>query len=802
MLNLPSLFLAVITSSFLFGQQTIQEAAYLSFCKNTNHSDTFFIKNPSLNTSEWTKDQVGQTILFNKELINSENFTQKGAFIYFEATLNVKQADGLVLYFDEFTIPKGGLLYIQGNHSKKRFTYTSDDNQDGGSFSTLLVDGEVLSFIYQHPLNTLGPIFKLNEIGVINKQQKKTRRKKAFGSSGNCLLNVNCSEGNNWQDQKRAVVRILTKNNGALLQCSGTIMNNTNEDFTPYILTAEHCANKANTDIYSTTSDLDDWQFYFNYESSDCNNPASESDINFQTMIGATFVAQSHDRGGDNGSDFYLVKLKQNIPTSYCVHYSGWNRENTPALSGVTIHHPKFDIKKISTFTSPTVSDASINNVADTYWVTQWTATANGHSITESGSSGAPLFDQNKHFVGSLNGGNTACNKLNGYDWYGKLAYSWESNGTTANRQLKPHLDPTNSGVMTLNGKGSLATPQITISASATNVCDDETILFSITAQSNQGSAPTYQWFVNNILKSTATSYSSNELKNNDIVKAILTTSLNCVTSTQVESNTITMILKETFATAISIQTEEEIICTGTSAIFSISNQEGNGTYQWFKNNTPTVTTAQYTDNPTTNDEIKLVFTSTEECKTAAIATSNVITMTAQDDITPTITIAMATPLPICQDATVNFVATTAGKGTTGTIEWFKNDLTIANGNTVSLDNLNTNDSIRATLTSGLSCATATDTFSDTLKITTTVCTGISSLEELHDLIIFPNPFTDRIHIQGRNIKLITFRNTLGETLLITPYKQQIDCSSLPRGLYLLTVETNTQQKTLHFVKE
>jgi hypothetical protein len=32
------------------------------------------------------------------------------------------------------------------------------------------------------------------------------------------------------------------------------------------------------------------------------------------------------------------------------------------------------------------------------------------------------------------------------------MSYHWTSNGSTANRQLKPWLDPTNTGVLTLDG--------------------------------------------------------------------------------------------------------------------------------------------------------------------------------------------------------------------------------------------------------------------------------------------------------------------------------------------------------------
>ena len=61
---------------------------------------------------------------------------------------------------------------------------------------------------------------------------------------------------------------------------------------------------------------------------------------------------------------------------------------------------------------------------------------------TEPGSSGSPLFDQNHRVVGQLHGGYAACGN-NEADWYGRFSRSWSSIATW--------LDPTSSGVVTVN---------------------------------------------------------------------------------------------------------------------------------------------------------------------------------------------------------------------------------------------------------------------------------------------------------------------------------------------------------------
>ncbi|MDZ7778249.1 MAG: hypothetical protein U5L09_22835 [Bacteroidales bacterium] len=44
------------------------------------------------------------------------------------------------------------------------------------------------------------------------------------------------------------------------------------------------------------------------------------------------------------------------------MYYNGWSRVESPAQSGVTIHHPNGDIKKITTYTEPLTNGAFANN--------------------------------------------------------------------------------------------------------------------------------------------------------------------------------------------------------------------------------------------------------------------------------------------------------------------------------------------------------------------------------------------------------------------------------------------------------
>lgn len=262
-----------------------------------------------------------------------------------------------------------------------------------------------------------------------------------------CEVNVHCAEGDNWTQQTRSVVKILSKVNQNLYYCSGTLVNNTANDGAPLLLTAAHCAEGSGGDVASD-ADLALWIFYFNHETADCAGSIPSS--NEASLTGAIRLATS-EGNTDPGSDFLLLRLMDPVPDDYGPFYCGWDRKGDVSLSGVGIHHPNGDYKKISTYTQAVVSD-TWSGTADTHWKVNWSATANGHGVTEPGSSGSPLFNSAGQVIGTLTGGDSDCNNQNQPDYYGKVSYSWSSNGATANRQLKPWLDPLNTGVGECNG--------------------------------------------------------------------------------------------------------------------------------------------------------------------------------------------------------------------------------------------------------------------------------------------------------------------------------------------------------------
>ncbi|KAA1244481.1 T9SS type A sorting domain-containing protein [Aquimarina sp. RZ0] len=314
--------------------------------------------------------------------------------------LNIESsgAKSLNFTFSDFYLPEGAKLFVYNeNKTDVRGAFTNTNNKESRAFGIAPIQGDKVTIEYYQPASVKEkPALQIATVahdykGIFNIA-------KGFNDSGSCNNNVACSVGDDWRDQIKSVA-LITLANGTRF-CTGALINNTENDGTPYFLTANHC----------TGSSTANWVFVFNYQSASCSNVDGSLS---QSVSGSTLLKKGA------ATDYSLVQLSATPPDSYNVYYSGWDATGTQPTNTTGIHHPAGDIKKISfDYEAPSIS--GYGGSSNTHWrINDW-----NDGTTEPGSSGSPLYDQNKRIIGQLHGGSAACGN-NGYDAYGRFDLSF-----------------------------------------------------------------------------------------------------------------------------------------------------------------------------------------------------------------------------------------------------------------------------------------------------------------------------------------------------------------------------------------
>jgi lysyl endopeptidase len=370
--------------------------------------------------------------------------------------IRIKSAGALSLnfVFNDFFIPAGGHLYLYS--PSKDFVlgaYTSQNNNINNDLGTEFIKGDEAVIEYYEPKSVAGQGRLLLGMVVHGYIDINGWYPEKVNESGACNLDVMCPDGSPWANEIRSVARIAA--GGGL--CTGTLVNNTAQDGTPYFLTANHCNPAGMTSAV----------FRFNYNSTIC---GSQTSANSVAPPSNTWAANSINgsvlRATKADSDFGLVELNSTPSAAMNVYYAGWDNSGTTPTTAVGIHHPSGDVKKLAFDDDVLQSAQGLSTVANSEWrIEAWER----NTTTEGGSSGSGLWDQNHRIVGQLHGGQATCaNSIN--DYYGKFSMSWTGNGSSnAAQRLQNWLDPANT-TTTLDGYDPNNVPAYALDATVQSV--------------------------------------------------------------------------------------------------------------------------------------------------------------------------------------------------------------------------------------------------------------------------------------------------------------------------------------------
>jgi hypothetical protein len=338
-------------------------------------------------------------------------------------------ASGTGVHFRNFALADGEEVYVYGTAPESIVfgPFTDKGPWGSGEFWSGTVDGDTIVIEFYKRTSESGRGFEIFEVSHVLAELDWRLR---FNEPEvlDCEVDASCNPVN----ENNAVGRILYNDNG-LAVCTGTLLNDSAYDQTPYFLTANHCVK---SQAVAQTVEV-----YWFYQTTSCNSGVLRSGIVHQTG-GAHLLNTQRTR------DFSLLRLQNNAPEGAV--FSAWTSARQQIGASVFgLHHPGRgrppDIASYLRRSTGSITDKLIpcpaSGLTRGYRI-DWTV-----GIIEGGSSGSGLFTSNTHqLVGVLSCGpdpDTCSNPVGLYsgfaDFYSQIA---QYLGPATATLLPPIADP------------------------------------------------------------------------------------------------------------------------------------------------------------------------------------------------------------------------------------------------------------------------------------------------------------------------------------------------------------------------
>lgn len=376
--------------------------------------------------------------------------------ITWQLYLEVAGASSLQLFFDRFNLPLGGKLFILSPEGKLlKGAYTELNNTSLEALAIAPIRGDKLLLHYEGPSGyTRLPELSLKSVGYSFWEMpgfqylhpgmgQYNRGEPWFMGDYSCSPNVVAKP--EWTSQAHSQVLMIVR--GSVV-CSGSLINNTNQDGTAYILTASHCLNrnfKEKGNMAYIRESARQTVFFFNFRS-----PLAEQLVRGceeQSLSGAEVVAY------DEETDMCLLRIvgvdpnpryqkSGGIPASFLPYFSGWNAEEAPQGGYTNLHHPTASTTRYNYCDTASLEliDLAVPTMT---WQGVHLQIPRWHvGTTAGGSSGSPLYDREGLVIGALSGGQSTCDRpVRDYFYSINKAFDLKE-GLPEEKRLAPWLAP------------------------------------------------------------------------------------------------------------------------------------------------------------------------------------------------------------------------------------------------------------------------------------------------------------------------------------------------------------------------
>jgi hypothetical protein len=306
-------------------------------------------------------------------------------------------AKALRVVLDVTHLPPGAEIRFAGS-ARMSTVYgpvtAADILQLGSPYWSPVLEGETAAVEVFVPSGAGRPALAIDQVAHLFVSPSDPKAEQLAKASGACEVDFICRAAADAQlaQTGRSVARMTF---GTSL-CTGTLLNPSDNSFTPYFYSAAHCI--------STQARASTLTTHWFYENTTCGG----SNINpsyVQVGGGATLLH------ANAVSDASLMRLNSSPPSGAV--YAGWDASTVATSTSLTaIHHPMGDPKKVSLGSAGGFEPSSLAAIpGGSFLRVNWNSLATG--VTEQGSSGSGIFSGNAsagyRFRGGLLGGDSSC---------------------------------------------------------------------------------------------------------------------------------------------------------------------------------------------------------------------------------------------------------------------------------------------------------------------------------------------------------------------------------------------------------
>src|SRR3569833_2928635 len=307
-----------------------------------------------------------------------------GTWVY---SVRIQGAISMSFHASEQNLPDGAALVVTSGSTTN--TYRAHVINLGGLWGRPLL-GDTLNFTLSGPSASVHiQSFQAGyrALGnVVPDNPHYTARLKMIAPA-DCTQNYSCNATDANQGPARATVAVVVGNQ---YTCTGTLMNNTGNDATPYVLPARHCQNGTMgggaPDAASAVT------IYWDAVTACGATLGSIYEGSAITQSGATTVVEQKAA--------WLIRLNS-APAAPGAYFAGWDATGSVFTGGYSIHHALGNNKQYVGWMGQAVYQsmprAAVRvNYESTFW-----GLVNGIGNTGAGASGGALFDPSERVVGS-----------------------------------------------------------------------------------------------------------------------------------------------------------------------------------------------------------------------------------------------------------------------------------------------------------------------------------------------------------------------------------------------------------------